>query len=340
MSRIHRGCQAWRSQANEPGSGSGRTRRRRWRRWAQGGLRAAGAASVVGALLALLGLRAAVAGVQEAAASGSSLLEAQLGDGLIEAQELELNGQRVFVSSAVTELGLGQVLDRFEAECSGPGGADRSGVQLLRSALLRRAQNDGEGHLACLALRRELQTAPELVDAVRSFGRSGDLDALGAARVVRVRARPEGGSHVLAFWTEGGFRPFELLSPTRVTTASDGSGVPLPAGTVQDVSLRAPGHPYGLQAYRVPLPLDQALEHYRRGLLAAGYTALEPAVAGLDWREPGKDAHVLLRGSAAVYLVGVEGSAGTRVLVMQSAAGSAAGPVGADAEVARANRAD
>jgi hypothetical protein len=157
------------------------------------------------------------------------------------------------------------------------------------------------------------------VDAVQSFRRSGDLAALGTARVVRVRARPEGGSHVLAFWTEGEFRPFELLAPREVELASVSTVAP-PAGTVQDLSLSAPGHPYGLNAYRVPLPLDQALEHYERGLQSVGFTALDPAAAGLDWREPGRDARALSRGRTTVYVTGLTADGGTRVLVMQSSA--------------------
>jgi len=291
------------------------------RPWVRKCLRAGGVASVVGALLAPIGVHSAAAGVQEAASSGASLLEAQLGDELIEAQEIEINGQRVFVSSSVTDLGLGEVLDRFSIDCSGSDAAEGPGVQLLRRALIQRAQDDHEGHLACLALRAELHTAPQLADAVRRFGQSGDLAALGAARVARVRALPDGGSHVLAFWTEGAFRPFELLAPREVAFPSLASGVSPPAGAVQDLSLAAPGHHYGLHGYRVPLPLDEALEHYERGLKAAGFTALDSAAAGLEWKEPGKDARVFVRGAASAYVVGLEGDGGTRVLVMHSGAG-------------------
>lgn len=288
-------------------------------------LRAGAVAGIVGSLLGLLGLRAALAGVGEAASSGLSMLEEQLGQGLLEPQELWLNGQRLFASSAVTELSSDAVLDRFETECAGADGdADRSELRLLRRALVRRAEDEREGHLACLALRRELSTPPQLVSAVRRFAETRDLADLGAARVVRVRARPDGGSHVVTVWTEGAFRPFELLSPVDDNVlVADAWGIVPPAGSRRDLNLSAPGHPHGLQAYRVPLPLEGALQHYERALQAAGFTALDPAAAGLEWAQPGKDARVFWRDDAVAHVIGVAADTGTRLLVMQSAVGAA-----------------
>ena len=303
-----------------------RPRGRPWRRWLRQGLRVGGAASIVGALLGLLGLRSALAGVEEATSSGLSMLEAQLGDGLVEPQELWLNGQRLFVSSAVTDLSSDAVLDRFSKECadSDASPAARPELRLLRRALVQRAQDEREGHLACLALRRELSTPAQLVDAVRRFAHSHDLAALGAARVVRVRARPDGGSHVLTFWTEGAFRPFELLSPPdEDVLVADAWGVAPPTGARHDLNLSAPGHPYGLQAYRVPLPLEEALQYYERALPAVGFTALDRAAAGLEWKEPGRDARVFWRGDAAAYVIALAAGTGTRLLVMQSAVSAA-----------------
>lgn len=304
---------ARRGGAHEPGASAGRGRR-----WLRRCGRAGAALGVVGALLSLFGWRAALAAVEEAASTGAALLEAQLGMGGLDAQALELNGQRVFVASRVMDVPLGEALDRFAGECAG--GADGASGPPWRSALIRRALGEREGHLACLALRGEIQTAPQLVEAVRRFGQSGDLGALGAARVVRVRARPDGGSHVLAFWTEGEFRPFELVAPEPALAASP-AALPLPEGATRDFSLSAPGQPHALYADRVPLPLDRALESYRRGLEAQGFTALDLALEGLDWKEPGKDALVFARGSAVAYVVGVDVGAGARVLVLESGAG-------------------
>jgi hypothetical protein len=125
---------------------------------------------------------------------------------------------------------------------------------------------------------------------------------------------------VLTFWTEGAFRPFELLSPEGEDERSaDVWGISPPAGARHDLNLSAPGHPYGLQAYRVPLPLDEALQYYEGALQAAGFTTLDRAAAGLDWEEPGKDARVFWRDEAAAYVIGLAAGGGTRVLVMQSA---------------------
>jgi hypothetical protein len=313
-------------------------RGRRQRRWVRHCLRVSGVASLVAALLGLLGLRSALAGVEEAALSGVSMLAGQLGEGLLEPQELSLNGQRVFVSSAVTDLDVGEVLDRFSNECSDSNSAVSPELKLFRRALVQRAQNEHEGHLGCLALRPELSSARQLLDAVRRFGQDRDLSALGGVRVVRVRARPEGGSHALAFWTEGEFRPFELFSPTgEGSLAADAGVISPPAGALHDLSLSAAGRPYGLQAYRVPLPLGDALQYYEQALQAAGFTALDPAAWGVEWQEPGKDARVLSRGGDTVYVIGVTVSTGTRVLVMQSAASAseaAADTRGADVALA------
>jgi hypothetical protein len=313
---------------------STRGRGQRWRRWVRHYLRVVGVASLVGALLSvlgLLGLRSALAGVEEAAWRGASLLAGQLGEGLLEPQELVLNGQRLFVSSAVTDLGVGEALDRFSQECSNASAAVRPELQIVRRALVRRTEDERRGHLACLALHPELSSMRQLGDAVRSFAQSRDLAALGGVRVVRVRARPEGGSHALAFWTEGAFRPFELFAPVgEGAPRTSAGGVPAPAGARQDLSLSAPGRPYGLHGYHVPLPLDQALRYYDQALQAAGFTALDPAAWGLEWQEPGKDARVFSSGQGAVYVIGVAVGTGTRVLVMESAAmasAAAGGPV-------------
>jgi hypothetical protein len=204
-------------------------------RFAMRSLRVATYVAVVGAVLLFFAARSVRAQMGEKSlALGHEL--AQFRDVLHGVHRVSLNGETLYVASAVSEQTMDQVLDRFEASCRERSGglaeqfddlpsdvkarlaADYPAMWGQRLGIVREQRAD-EASIVCIE-RREGHGLADVIGRYKSFARSGDLYDLGNLRYVYVRPTENGKVHVLTTLTEGPFNLYNVI----------GKGAAEPAG--------------------------------------------------------------------------------------------------------------
>jgi hypothetical protein len=219
-----------------------------------------GYAIVIGLGVMALGVPVARAGAEHAMqATGLSLLD-QFGPELVgPPQAVNLNGERMWLASSVTPLGVSDVLDEFGQNCQ-------------RWLASRSIDPHGVGQLACLASPDDREPA-SLFRRARDFAQSGDLSRLGDARYIV--ARPDaatGNTHVLSVWTQGHFDLPAMFPTSGDVPGGDPEEVPRPQDSVRILSARVVGRSYALHVYATSRSSAEVLEFYVQELKHRGFS--------------------------------------------------------------------
>ena len=257
------------------------------RRWL-GRMAALMRAGVVVALIAFgllaFGLRAARADAARAAmALGRQVLPLLALE--TDKTSLRINGQDLFVSSAIVDGSVEDVLDRFEAQCAAAGSplaeawrkvahdrkTEAAVSRLPRLDVVRRSER-GEGVVFCFVGGSTAGVTFEA--ALARFSKERDLGALGQLRYAFAKPSDDGRVRVMATWTEG---TFKLDAQTAGEAAgSDPSAAPRPPSSRRLLSASLVGAPYGIYAYGTDASPEAVLRFYDRAMNEAKWVAVTP----------------------------------------------------------------
>ena len=238
--------------------------------------------SLVGAGLAARSAHGSVS--EQALVTGRQL--AKLGEFTKSSERLLLNGQALDISSATTDLSMGQVLDRFEALCKEEGVVPRDlrevqGVlgdptlakeaSRLNFGVLRQETKD-DGVIAC-AVRDPKNGKRPFWDGFTAFAESWDLAEIGHPRYAYVRKLESGHTHVLTVWTDGSFKVTAMVPPTEGADApgADSVNISRPPNSVRYLSASAEGRPHGIRVYESKASSKEILAGYEKDMVAKGY---------------------------------------------------------------------
>jgi hypothetical protein len=191
-------------------------------------------------------------------------------------RRLSVNGLELGLLTLSTSESVSEVLDRFHARCR-----ERAGFavpEALKSELTSpldgtfREESEEEGLIACLDTERPL-AFEELSERLRAFGKSGDLAAIGELRYAF--ARREGSrTTIVALWTEGAAKLFELFPKSGDAPGRDPRDVPRPPGSRRLLSGIEHGMPYSLTIYQAETQSKEELRRWYAEVLAeAGWNA-------------------------------------------------------------------
>jgi hypothetical protein len=305
-----------REEKREAGAGSGKpptahaslpTPRARRRLKVVGVLRVMTYASVVCLGISAFAARSAWGDLKESSlVIGRELV--QFGDLLGKSHRLRLNGEPVFVASAMTDQTVRQVIDRFDATCREHSGGLAEEFENLPAAVksqvpislkggegvgILRKDDDQEGTIACLSQDGKDGTRG-VARHLDEFAATGDLAAIGKLRYVYAQRTPAGKTHVVAVWTDGSFRirniiPMDGAEPP----GSDPAETPRPDGAVRLLSAEVEGAPYGVHIYEVPRKSEEVLQSYEQEMPRHGWTAIPVVKAKQSdaraFQRPGSD---------------------------------------------------
>jgi hypothetical protein len=212
---------------------------------------------------------------------------AQFRDVLHGVHRVTLNGETLYVASAVSEQTMGQVLDRFEASCRERSGglaeqydnlpspvqarlkAEAPAAWEMRLGIIREVRAD-EGSILCIE-RREGHGLKDAIGRYKAFARSGDLYDLGNLRYVHVRPTDNGKVHVLSTLTEGRFNLYNVVGKGIAEPAGiDPPEAPRPPGSKRVMSAQLEGM-YGAYMFASPQQTPEILAFYDGDLPARGW---------------------------------------------------------------------
>jgi len=264
----------------------------------------------VGTLGGGLALNSAYGSVKDATLQ----LGAELGklDGAGSKRPILLNGEPVYVSSAVEDVPLGELLDRVEARCrENPIGitAELPGLPddaraLLQQRLVSKAasgivrhERPGRGMIACF-MRNDNATGADGVrgrlEQLMAVAETGDLSKLGNLRYVFAEENEEGRTHVVTAWTDGPFNLHSLIPAGGDTPGSDLEGVPRPAGSVRLLTATIDQVPYSVRVYDAPSSPARILAQYDHDLARRGWRkVLASKSPGAVYERPGVQLYVI-----------------------------------------------
>jgi hypothetical protein len=205
---------------------------------------------------------------------------------------VRLNGETIYLASAVTEEKMHALLDRFDEHCqSHSGGLAEEFARLPEAEQKRlaekapfswksrfgvvRRENDEAGMVACFAQRQGdgLRTT---IARLHEVLETGDLGAFGDLRYAFVRRTETGKSHVLMTFTEGAFDLNRVLGRGQEAGGEDPPGAPRPPGGRRVLSVSADGAPYGVQSFHTDLSAEAVTIFYREVMPRLGW---EKAIA-------------------------------------------------------------
>lgn len=251
----------------------------------RGVLRVGAYLSVVSLVGGGLAARSAYGSVSEQAlATGRQL--AKLGEFTKDSERLMLNGQALNMSSATTDLSMGQVLDRFEGLCKEEGAVPRDlrevqgllddptlakQAERLNYGVLRQQTKD-DGVIAC-AVTNPANGKRRFWDGMAAFADSWDLAEVGHLRYAYVRKLESGRTHVLTAWTDGSFKINAMVPPTEGADApgADSPHLARPPSSVRYLSASAEGRPHAVRVYESTVPAKEILAGYEKDMTAKGF---------------------------------------------------------------------
>ncbi len=201
-----------------------------------------------------------------------------------------LNGQAMWVGSSLSTDSVGAVLDRYEEHCkmnaaqpieswrelAAQAEAGKGTGSMLDNFGVLRSGDDREGSVACFT--RGNQSKPTVTEALRVFGETGELGALGNLRYVYVKKGKSGGAVVLTAWTDNAFNLRQFApKPGEEVAGEDFSEVPRPPDSHRVFAVTLEGTPFGVNVYATTssAPAD-ILAFYDKTLVTAGWRAIDP----------------------------------------------------------------
>jgi hypothetical protein len=212
---------------------------------------------------------------------------AQFADLLQGTHRVRLNGETIYLASALTDEDKHALLDRFDDHCRAhSGGLAEEFARLPQAEQKRlaekapfswnarfgvvRRETDEAGMVVCFAQREGdgLKTAVARLQAVVE---TGDLGAFGNLRYAFVRRTENGKSHVLTTFTEGRFDLNRVLGRGQEAGGEDPPGAPRPPGGRRVLSVSADGAPYGVQSFQTDATAESVAAFYRENMPALGW---------------------------------------------------------------------
>ncbi|HMA93421.1 MAG TPA: hypothetical protein VKP30_12090 [Polyangiaceae bacterium] len=247
-----------------------------------------------GCLAAVVSTRVARGAMSEATLSLGRQLEG-IRDLLGSTKVATVNGQRVYVSTAVVPLDVKTVLDRFERECASnpnallqaihhertaerlshaaPASAAPPGLELRAKLGIMREDDEHDGVVACLAQRRD--TRRSLPELAYELGRTLDVGLLGDFFYTYAVKTKEGESHVITTWTLGSFKPLEMFPSSGDAPGADSPMTPRPRDTRRVFSGIASDAPYAIRVYESKRDLATVLASFDQDMKARHWTRVE-----------------------------------------------------------------
>jgi len=221
----------------------------------------------------------------------------QFADVLDRSNRVRINGETVFVSSALSDQSVTTLLDRFERACREHSGGLSDEFARLPEAVqhealselpggsaagVMRHGDDREGVVACLAQQGN-EGSQGLRRKLELFASSGDLGVVGNLRYVYAKRTDAGRTHVLAAWTDGSLRVFNIVPMDGAEPpGTDPPEVPRPQNAARLLSAEVEGAAHGLHIYDVARRSDLVLRGYDDEMPKRGWEPV-PVVAH---REP------------------------------------------------------
>jgi hypothetical protein len=204
---------------------------------------------------------------------------------------VRLNGEAIYVASALSDQSMTEILDRVERQCREHSGGlleqfdglpqearDRMGKQIptvwrQRLGTIREERKD-EASIACIE-RREGNGLTDVVKQLRAFAASGDLSEIGNLRYVYARPTEAGKVHVLSTVTEGSFNLYRILGKDAAEPAgSDPPGAPRPPGSTRVLSAELDGSMFGAHMFAASQAPEDVLKFYDQELPPRGWSRL------------------------------------------------------------------
>lgn len=223
---------------------------------------------------------------------------------------VRLNGEAMYVSSALSTESAHQVLDRFEAHCrEHAGGLPELFAKLPESLKkdfdenleggagmgIARREADGEGFIACIA-QREGGDIASLPKRMVKMLQTGDLSEVGNLRYVYARQTPGQSTHVITVWTDGPFNIFNIAPQSGAEApGSDSEESPRPPHATRLLSVSVDGSPQRLRLYDVSAGRDSVIHGFDAEMSRRGFSPIDlRAAAYEDARAYSKDGHETL----------------------------------------------
>ncbi len=254
-----------------------------------GALRVIAYGTVVCAGLAAYSYRSAKADIGKSSMQIGRDLAGAL-DGSAETTEVRLNGESVFVASAVTSDSVTDVLDRFEKHCNAnPGALGQAWTQLskvdtkgdlaketkLPISSLGVVRHEGRREGIVLCLIKGSETPRTFSEATRAFSYTHDLGTLGKLRYVYAKGSPQS-TLVLTVWTEDRFQLDVIFPRHGEAPGKDPEGMPRPPESRRLMSIDVPNTPFGTHVYRSTSTPDQIVTFYDKVMDDKGWTIIDP----------------------------------------------------------------
>jgi hypothetical protein len=218
---------------------------------------------------------------------------AKMSDLIEETTQVKMNGETVFIATAVNEDAPPKVLDRFEEHCkANPGalgdvwksvgkmdaktkdGFEKAGFKLLSPGVIRHGDAK-EGVVLCLV--KGSGTPDSMFDASRLFKKTHDLGTLGKLRYAYARITPKGQTLVLTAWTEDSFKLDAMFPRDGDAPGADPPEMPRPPESQRLMSIDVANTPFGAYVYRSSATPQQVIESYDKAMEAKGWTILDPS---------------------------------------------------------------
>ncbi len=217
---------------------------------------------------------------------------ADVADLLTNVNAVNINNQPIYIANSSTTDSPSAVLDRFEAFCNRDTafsdtqwrdlanvkgrpipGASKAGLNKL-GVMRKDDEARHDGMVMCFT-RDGKQTTPFL-DAIRTFGQTGDISDLGNMRYVHVSRAKSGNTLVQTVWTEGKFNLREIVSDRPGDApGSDPAVLPRPAHSERRFTALAMGAPYAARIYQSSDAPEVALKQYDQEMDKRGWIIVD-----------------------------------------------------------------
>lgn len=289
--------------------------------------------AVVCSVIAFFALRRAYADVgQSALMIGREL--SQFEDLLGKSHALMLNGERLYVASAMTDQPVSEVLDRFETACakSGNGLAEEMAKvpENIREDVLAqvkaydddpstigvlREESDTDGAVACLVQPPEQQGVP-LADRLNQFATQGDLALVGYLRYAYAKRTKAGRTHVVTSWTDRSFQVFSLVPMDGEPPGTDPKNAVRPKESLRLLSAEIEGAPHAVRIYDSKASQADILKQFDESMPDKGWERL-PFV-----HEEAPEARAYSREGVDLLVFAYENGSGSLISMVETSSSS------------------